>query len=937
MSKYPYDAFISYRHRPVDMAVAKRLVELLERVNGADGEKLRIFRDRDELPAEENLGEAIRNGLKGSEYLIVVCSPSYSESKWCMEELRFFRSLHGNANARVIPILVEGEPEDAFPEALRWEERVRVEEDGTVHTFREEVEPLSADVRADSHFRRMWLLRTEYLRILARILKKPFDELYNRARRRRIRTVSALALLVISGLIAFASYNMNMLSRIEQEHMDMLANESLRLSVASEESLARGDTQKAMLLALEALPEDPADPERPLIPEAETALRSAVYTQLHARQAGELERIATVRPESQDWQLRRIFDHGRKFSVEDQEWLSIYDAANGMCLFRYPSDFYSPAELNGDGTLVARSILEGDAQGLRLYRCEVYSVAENALLFSEILTTEKYSIYPVWDLENNLCLFFDDETVLLTVDGSGVPDRDPQLSPEYAAAVSDAYFDLDSNISDNYADFISGNPSKNGPQTSLGEAYREKIEGIGEDGSYCAYITPDERYLILCGSRVRVFDMTRDMEQLIFLSLEGSFVVDSENLRFYSTTADAIYVYALHPQNKASYGVDLLSLDGSRGLRYRFSNSSGEDEQLWIYAASDLDTPLLDLPVKNHGPYAQYYLTPNLDYAFVRTPEDSFQLWHVERGLVLELEIPPEAAAQRSTLSVSADGSLLAVAWKESKRAAVYSGLDGRQLLSIDLSRLGEEEDFDYNRSYYLEFEGTDLLISLSSESWVVDTAGNKSTLEIPDGISGGPGMYRVDGALTGDGLLLCMGEWFDGAVDAIYDIRTGECVFRTVSYVQYHQPSGTLLYIPAAPAYGSSSSAHAARRDASGRFKDVYSVPMGEGWGTWPSYECLSDSLFLLQGRDTCSLYEIAAGTHRMTLRLEGYDPYYSAATQLIGDKIYDLAVSKDGGLYTLPVLDTAALMERAKEFLSSPLGIRQLTDTEKAEYFIE
>ena len=936
MSNYPYDAFISYRHRPVDMAVAKRLVELLERVDGTDGEKLRIFRDRDELPTEEDLGEAIRNALRGSEYLIVVCSPAYSESKWCMEELRYFRSLHGNANAKVIPVLVEGEPEESFPEALRWEERVRVEEDGSVHTYREEVEPLSADVRADSHFKRMWLLRTEYLRILARILKKPFDELYNRARRRRIRTAVVLALLVIAGLAAFASYNGTMLSRIEQEHMDMLSTESLRLSVASEDSLAQGDTQMAMLLALEALPENPEDPERPLIPEAETALRSAVYTQLFARQTGRLECVATVRPESENWQLCRIFDQGKKFAIEEQERMSIYDAANGMLLFRCPSDFYAPAELNGDGTLVARSIPEGESGDRRLYRCEVYSVEEDRLLFSETVSTENYSMYPVWDTEKNLCLFYDGKTALLTVDGSGVPDRAPQLSEKYVSAVADAYFDLDYDISDDHADYVSGNSSEAGPQTPLGEAYREKIEGIVENDSYRVFITPDERYLtLLRNSRVIVYDMTRDMERSLFVVLEGNYVMDSENLRLYRTTEDALYVYDLHPEHNDSLYVDLLGADGSRGLRWDSGFSSGEDCRLQILSASDVDTPLLDLAVKNQqGSYGSCYATPDMDLAFVLTPQDQYQLWHAERGLVLELEIPREAAAEPSTLCVSADGSLLAVAWKESKRANVYSGLDGSLILSIDLSGLGEEEDFDYS-SYCLEFEGPELLISVASESWIVDTAGEKPRVEIPDGISGEMDMYRVDGALTGDGLLLCMGEWFSGTVDAIYDIRTGDCVFRTVSNVQYHGPTGTLLYIPSAPAHGSSSVMRAARRDASGKFTDVYTAPMGEGWGTWDSYDCLGDGLFLLRSLDCCWLYEIETGTKRMELHLDEDINCYDL--QLIGDRIYNQSFFGDGQIYSLPVLELEELMVQAKELLTSPLGTRELTEMEKATYFIE
>ena len=933
MSEYKYDAFISYRHLPVDMAVAKRLVELLERVDGPDGEKMRVFRDRDELPTEEDLGNAIRNALEDSAYLVVVCSPEYSRSKWCMEELRYFRSLHGNSNARIIPILVEGEPEESFPDLLRWVEKVSLDEEGRAHTLRVEVEPLSADVRADSPGKRMRLLRTEYLRIVARILKKPFDELYNRARRRRIRIYAALAGLLIAGLLAFSGYNMNMLSRIEKEHMNMLANESLRLSVESQERLAEGDSRLAMLLALQALPQDLKDPERPLTSEAEVALRSAVYSQMYSRQAESMEKTATVMFDTQDWQLTRILDGGQKFAVSDKEWLYIYDAANGMCLFRYPSNFYATAELNRDGSLLARTIPEGESEGFRLYRCEVYSVAEDRLLFSETLKTPKYSIMAVWDLEENLCVFYDDENALLTVDSSGEPNRNPEITPEQAAGIADTYYDLRYYQINDYYDY----DAKNGPLTALGEKYQETIQNATWTDSYRAAVTPDERYLIMDANLLSVYDMTQNMKQCLAVSLDGTLIVDSGNLRLYQVTDYALNVYTLRPENKSSDILDLLGMDGSRGLRFRSANSGEEDEQLWICSTDDLDTPLLDLTLKNDGPYERYYLTPDLDYAFIETPEGQFQLWHVDRGLVAEPDIPAETAAQTSVLSVSADGSLLAVAQKESRKAAVYSGLDGSLLQTIDLTDLGKPEDFDHNGIYYLEFEGTDLLISLPSESWIVDTTGENPTVQIMDGIYEETGLYRVDGALTGDGLLFCMGEWFTGAVDAIYDIHTGNCVFRNVSYVQYHEPSGILLFTPSNPQFGTASAVHAARRDEQGNFAELYSVPLEDIWGRWDTFDCLGTKLFMLRSMDGCSLYEIETGKHLMTMYPTGDGRYPNDSLSIIGDTIYDRYVIRDGSIYTIPLLDTAELMEQAHVFLDSPLGQRYLTDLEKAEYFID
>ena len=88
---YIYDAFISYRHLPADMAVAEKLQKLLESRKKKDGSKLAVFRDRSDLPTTSDLGADIRNALEHSRFLIVICSPQYQQSRWCMTELEYFQ------------------------------------------------------------------------------------------------------------------------------------------------------------------------------------------------------------------------------------------------------------------------------------------------------------------------------------------------------------------------------------------------------------------------------------------------------------------------------------------------------------------------------------------------------------------------------------------------------------------------------------------------------------------------------------------------------------------------------------------------------------------------------------------------------------------------------------------------------------------------------
>ena len=78
-----YDAFISYRHTPLDMEVAQKLHKALETyhipnsVQKKTGQKRisRVFRDQEELPIGSDLNDKISDALKEAEYLIVICSP----------------------------------------------------------------------------------------------------------------------------------------------------------------------------------------------------------------------------------------------------------------------------------------------------------------------------------------------------------------------------------------------------------------------------------------------------------------------------------------------------------------------------------------------------------------------------------------------------------------------------------------------------------------------------------------------------------------------------------------------------------------------------------------------------------------------------------------------------------------------------------------------
>ncbi|MBR5709101.1 MAG: toll/interleukin-1 receptor domain-containing protein, partial [Oscillospiraceae bacterium] len=203
VQQYAYTAFISYRHKLPDEAIAKKLHTLIEGysipkdVRASSGRRKmgRVFRDQEELPLSTDLGGDIKAALDASEWLIAVCSPDYLQSKWCMTEMEYFISI--GRRDRILTVLANGEPDEAFPPQLRF---IR-QEGRTV-----EIEPLAADVRGASVAESLKKLAREKLRILAPILGVSYDQLRQRARRRKIRTAVISAAVVIALLGGFLTY-----------------------------------------------------------------------------------------------------------------------------------------------------------------------------------------------------------------------------------------------------------------------------------------------------------------------------------------------------------------------------------------------------------------------------------------------------------------------------------------------------------------------------------------------------------------------------------------------------------------------------------------------------------------------------------------------------------------------------------------------------------
>ena len=216
---FAYRAFISYRHKPLDIAAAKAIHTGLENyrvpapVRKKTGLKKvgRCFRDREELPTSSDLAQDIVEALQNSEWLIVVCTPDTPHSKWCESEIGTFIRLHGRS--RVLAVLAAGEPEDSFPDILRFETLP----DGT----RAEREPLAADVRAESASGMRRKLRTEKLRLLAPMLGVGFDDLRRRARERTLKIVVGASVSVALFFALFGGYALSQAATISRQNSEI--------------------------------------------------------------------------------------------------------------------------------------------------------------------------------------------------------------------------------------------------------------------------------------------------------------------------------------------------------------------------------------------------------------------------------------------------------------------------------------------------------------------------------------------------------------------------------------------------------------------------------------------------------------------------------------------------------------------------------------------
>lgn len=277
LASVKYDAFLCYKHGPVDSVAALTLQRALETYRAPKGVGTkrrpfgRVFLDEGELSSCADFGQQIQEALKNAGWLIVICSPDTPTSPWVQQEIDCFLKYHDRS--RILAVLTGGSPETAFPPQLLGDGN-GIQEVFAPHALCETPWEAARKLRGDA-----------LLKIIAPMLGTTYDTLKQRHRIyrwKRLTAVAAFGLVLALGFGAFALNRAQVIgaqkTRIQQEYTNALINESYFLAEQAEKRLADQDTLSAVELLLQALPSESQD--RPVLTEAEYLLSKAlgVYT-----------------------------------------------------------------------------------------------------------------------------------------------------------------------------------------------------------------------------------------------------------------------------------------------------------------------------------------------------------------------------------------------------------------------------------------------------------------------------------------------------------------------------------------------------------------------------------------------------------------------------------------------------------------------------------
>lgn len=269
LSQVVYDAFICYKHGKIDSPISKLLQEKLEHYHcpkGTAAKKKKInkvFVDEGELSSCADFGLQIREALKNSEWLIVICSPETKGSPWVNLEIRTFLEYHDRSH--ILALITEGEPKDVFPDELLGNTN------GTTDV-------LAADVRGENLSQIIKKLKKDaVLKLAAPILGVPYDSLRQRQKQYRTRKISIYAIVTILLINSFAFYSLMKNMKISEQDKKIQRSIAQNYLTQAETYMKKGKREKALKSILSI--QDNA--ESPVIPEEIYIFNSALHSYFH--------------------------------------------------------------------------------------------------------------------------------------------------------------------------------------------------------------------------------------------------------------------------------------------------------------------------------------------------------------------------------------------------------------------------------------------------------------------------------------------------------------------------------------------------------------------------------------------------------------------------------------------------------------------------------
>ena len=308
-----YLAFISYRHLPDSNDAALRIRKGLEGYHLPKGcslpKRWRVFRDNDELPTSSDLGMDIENALRDSEYLIALCSEEYLKSKWCLREMETF--IESGRKDRILPVLLSGTPETSIPKEIRdlpvaadlragttggSPKNAAEAADISGHPCETTAEPADASARPYDRAK----VKSAIPALLGVMSDMNPERIAGAEFKFRASAVAAAVSFLAAGLLGFAGYASYTADRIAENNIRIAAaaeetakeerqalkerdtallRQSEYLAEQAWKAIEADDTDEAIRLALEALPED-LHGDLPASPEAEGVLRVAMSMEM---------------------------------------------------------------------------------------------------------------------------------------------------------------------------------------------------------------------------------------------------------------------------------------------------------------------------------------------------------------------------------------------------------------------------------------------------------------------------------------------------------------------------------------------------------------------------------------------------------------------------------------------------------------------------------